>query len=314
MSLLFFCFSFINGQTLFQKGDFLFKQEKFIEARPIFENHLKQYPKDKQTLEYLGDIAGHSKDWNKAIFYYEVLVNEDPSNANYHYKYGGALGMKAMSVSRFRALSYIGIIKNELELAAQLDPKHVETRWALIEFYIQLPTIFGGNEIRAIQYASELCKISKVDGHLALGHITEHYGRFQEAERHYINAIEAGGSPHTYEKLIKLYEKDDQPEKAIHTASISLKLHQRNRLNYQIGKICAEYNLELEYGIQRLSDYLANFSDKEEVPKEWAFYRMAQLYRNRGEMEMALTWINKALLERSYFKEALEEKFLILSL
>jgi len=102
--LLFFCFSFvINGQTDFQKGEVLFKQEKFIQARPIFENHLKQYPKDKQTLEYMGDIAGHSKDWDKAILYYEALVKEEPSNANYHYKYGGVLGMKALSINKLLA-------------------------------------------------------------------------------------------------------------------------------------------------------------------------------------------------------------------
>ena len=310
-----FCFSFmINGQTNFQKGEVLFKQEKFTQAKPIFESHLKENPSDAKTREYLGDIAANSKDWDSAMGHYGILANEYPFHAEYRFKYGAAMGMKAVSGSRIRAVSYVWDIKRELEMAAQLDSNHIEARWALIEYYIQLPKIMGGSEKKALDYAAELGQISKVDGHLAKGHIAEHSKQFQKAEIYYKMAIEVGGSPHTYERLIKLYEKDNQPEKAIRAATISLNLHHRNVLNYQIGKICAQYNIDNENGIQKLSDYLANYSNEEEVPKEWAFYRMAQLYKNLGEKEIALTWINKALLDSTDFKEALEEKSIILSL
>ena len=61
-------------------------------------NHLK-------SLEYLGDIEGANKSWDKAMTYYDKLRKLKPSEANYHYKYGGCLGMKAkesFAISRSR--------------------------------------------------------------------------------------------------------------------------------------------------------------------------------------------------------------------
>lgn len=303
-----------NAQTNYQQAEEYFKQENFSKAKPIFENYLKQQPGDKKTREYLGDIAGYQKDWDTAISYYKSLVNEEESNANYHFKYGGALGFKALSVSRIRAVTYIGDIKHHLERAAALDPKHIETRWALVEFYIQLPGIIGGSEKKAIGYANQLGTISKVDEYLAKGYIAEYSDRPKEAEKYYKKAIEVGGSPHTYEKLAGLYEKNNQPKEALETTSKSLKIHKRNQLNYQIGKISAQYNLEPEYGIECLSEYLANYSIKDGVPKDWAYYRLAQIYKNLGKKQIALTWINKALIDRKDFKEAQQEKSLILAL
>ncbi len=305
---------FAIAQNNYQQAEEYFKQENFSKAKPIFENYLKHNPGDKKTREYLGDIAAYGKNWDTAISYYEALVQDEPSNANYHFKYGGAMGLKAMSISKIRAVAYIGDIKHELEQAAKLDPKHIEARWALVEFYIQLPGIFGGSENKAIDYATELGKISKVDGYLANGYIAEYTDRPKDAERYYKKAIEVGGSPHTYEKLSNLYEKNNQPKEAILTNSEALKKHKRNQLNYQIGKISAQYNLEPEYGIECLSQYLANYSIKDGVPKDWAYFRLAQIYKNLGKKEIALTWINKALIDRTDFKEALQEKSLILAL
>ncbi|WP_310992782.1 tetratricopeptide repeat protein [Aequorivita marina] len=312
--LIFLLPLFTVAQTNYQQAETYFKQENFSKAKPIFENHLKQHPNDLKTREYLGDIAGYSEEWDKSISYYKALVEEEPSNANYHFKYGGAMGMKAMSISKIRALTYISDIKSELEQAAKLDPKHIEARWALIEFYIQLPGIFGGSENKAIAYAKELGTISSVDGYLASGYIAEYTNRPKDAERYYKKAIEVGGSPHTYEKLSSLYEKNKQPKEALATTSESLQKHKRNQLNYQIGKIAAQYNLEPEYGIECLSEYLANYSIKDGVPKDWAYFRLAQIYKNLGQKEIALTWINKALLDRADFKEAQKEKSLILAM
>lgn len=303
-----------NGQTYFQNGEILFKQEKFTQAKPIFETHLKQNPKDKQTLEYLGDIAIHTKKWDDALAYYKALVQEDESNANYHYKYGAAIGMKALSVNKLLASTYISDIKREFELAAKLDSKHIDTRWALVEYYLQLPGMLGGSEKKAIDYANELLAISPVDGYLANGHIAEHSKRYKEAEQFYIKAVEVGGSPHTYERLINLYEKDNQPAKALATASESLQKHQVNQLNYQIGKIAAESKLQPQYGLERLGHYVENYSKKDELPKAWAYYRLAQINKNLGEKQIALGWIDKALKDIPDFKEAQKEKSLILKL
>jgi tetratricopeptide (TPR) repeat protein len=123
-----------------------------------------------------------------------------------------------------------------------------------------------------------------------------------------------GGSVHTYEKLTELYENTNQPQKALETVNDCLKVHNRNALHYQIGKIAAQYNLDAELGINCLQKYIENHSVKDGVPKDWAYYRLAQIYKNLGNKQSALEWIDKALVNRPDFKEARKEKTIILSL
>ena len=304
---------FAMAQSSYQQAERYYDNEEFQKAKPIFESYLREHPKHRKTREYLGDIAGYSEDWDTAISYYEPLVDEVPNNADYHFKYGGVLGMKALEISRIRAVSYIGDIKKHFHQAAKLDPDHIEVRWALVEFYMQLPGLLGGSERKAIKYANELHSISPVDGYLANGYIAEYSKRPKDAEKYYKKAIEVGGSAHTYEKLTNLYEKNEQPVEAMATAATSLKKHNRNSLNYQIGKIAAQYNLNAELGIDCLQTYIKNYSVRDGVPKDWAYYRLAQIYNNIGQEDVALKWINKALRDRPDFKEALQEKQQILS-
>ncbi|WP_445452774.1 tetratricopeptide repeat protein [Flavobacterium sp. 25HG05S-40] len=206
----------IFSQTNFEKAEKLFHQDKYAQAKPIFESILSENPNHLKTLEYLGDIEGNYKSWDKAMSYYGKLKSLNPSNATYYYKYGGCLGMKAKESNKFKALGMIDDIKGSFEKAIQLNPNHIEARWALIELYLQLPGIVGGSERKADKYASELLKISPVDGYLAKGHIAEYFDRFKEAEKQYNKAIAvSGGSKTSYQKLADLYKnKMNQPQKA----------------------------------------------------------------------------------------------------
>lgn len=306
--------SVILGQTSFEDAVSLFDQQDFDQARVAFSEQLKKAPDNLKVIEYLGDIAGHAKDWDTALEHYKQLVETEPENANYNFKYGGVLAMKALEVNKFRALAYIGDIKNHLQLAAELDPNHIEARWALVELYMQLPGIIGGSEERSLSYARELSEISPVDGWLAKGYIAEYSDRPEQAEKYYKKAVEVGNSPHTYQKLTDHYEKYGKPKEAIETARTALKKHQRNSLNYQIGKISAQYNIDPNYGIESLHAYIENHSVRDGVPRDWAYYRLAQIYRNIGNKQLALNWINKALEERADFEQALTEREQILDM
>ncbi|NGY37333.1 tetratricopeptide repeat protein [Flavobacterium sp. XN-5] len=205
----------IWSQSNFEKAEKLFKAEKYDQAQPVFEALLKTNPSNLEVLEYLGDIAGSRKSWEEAISYYEKLKNLKPSEADYFYKYGGATGMRALEVNKFKALGMIDDIRTSFEKAIQLDPKHVDARWALIELNIQLPRIVGGSEGKAIRYSNELLKLSAVDGYMSRARIEEYYKRYKAAEVQYKKAIEIGDSAKSYKKLADLYKnKMNDPERA----------------------------------------------------------------------------------------------------
>ncbi|EID74610.1 tetratricopeptide repeat protein [Imtechella halotolerans] len=209
---LFFLATLFND---FELGVHLFNNQKWDAAKMKFQNHLKKYPNDLKTIEYLGDIAGHQKNWDVAIDYYGRLKASVPNNADYHYKYGGVLGMKAKITSKWKALGMIGEVEDAFLKAAQLDEGHIDCRWALVQLYMELPGIVGGSERKARLYAQELMNLSKIDGLLAFGLIEVYQKRYKKAEEYYVKAHLTGNSKTTFQKLYQLYQQHlKEPEKA----------------------------------------------------------------------------------------------------
>ena len=206
---------FAISQTDFDKAEKLYLSKNFEQSKVLFQNYLKDNPSSLKTLEYLGDIEGQNKSWDNAIYYYKKLKQLKPLEANYYYKYGGVLGMKAKESNKFKALGLISEVKSSFEKAISLNPKHIEARLALVELYLQLPGIVGGSEKKALLYANEIAQISAVDGYLSKGHIAEYFGRFKDAEVQYKKAVEISKSKNAYRILANLYKnKMGQPEKA----------------------------------------------------------------------------------------------------
>ncbi|WP_298514462.1 tetratricopeptide repeat protein [uncultured Kordia sp.] len=287
----------LMSQTTAETAKQLFDSKQYSKAESILKAAVAKSPNDRQLIELLGDAYGYQEKWDGAIENYEKLVKMDDYSANYHYKYGGAKGMKALEVSKFRALGLIGDVKRSFNRAAELDPTHIDVRWAMVELYMQLPGIIGGSYKKSMKYANELENLSKVDGYLAKGYIYEYDDEPELAEEYYKKAIEVGGSVTCYDKLTSLYEKEKKPLKAIENMENSHKKHQRNAMHYQIGKVAADYNIQLEKGEKCLYTYITNYTAKDGVPVCWAYYRLAQIFTHRGDKQKALEWINKALAE-----------------
>ncbi len=304
----------VLGQTDLENAQTFLKDKKFKEAEKILVPFVTDNPSNIVALELLGDAYGHQKKWDDAIVQFKKLVDYDAQNANYHYKYGGALGMKALSVNKFKALGIIGDVKEAFLKAAELDPEHVDARWALVELYMQLPGIIGGSKSKSLKYAYELENLSKVDGYLAKGYIYEYDKEPELAEEYYKKALNIGGSVNCFDKLTNFYENQQQPEKAIKNIESAYEKHNRNAMHYQIGKVCADYNIQLEKGERCLKAYIKNHSVRDGVPIEWAYFRLAQIHKNRLDKEGALKWIDKALATRVNFTQAKEEKEKILRL
>lgn len=212
--ILLFCTSFGYSQSLPSAAK-LFKAGQFTEAAAICRQILVQNPKNADAIELLGDVYASQRKWDDALQQFTTLKSLKPGVANYHYKYGGAMGMVAKDSNKFKALGMISDIRESFEKAIAIEPRHIDARWALIELNLQLPAIVGGSEDKAQRYATQLATLSPVDGYLAKGHIAEYYRRYAVAEKYYKAAINIGKSKTTYQKLADLYKnKMNQPDKA----------------------------------------------------------------------------------------------------
>lgn len=302
------------AQEKFDAIEQLFIQKQFIKAQKVMTDYVASNPNDLKGIELLGDAYSHEKKWDDAILCYKKLIDQDSNNANYYYKYGGALGMKALEVSKIKALMIIGDVKSSFLKAAELNPKHIEVRWALVELYMKLPGIVGGSKNTALKYANELEKLSKVDGYLSKGFIYESDNEPELAEIYYKKAIEVGGSLTCYNKLTTFYEKQNQPEKAIANILAAKEKHEHNPLNYEIGKLSALHKIQFEKGKESLLIYLQNCAENEVSQKAWAHYRLAQIYKHKKEKDIALQYIELAIKELPNVKSFEYEHQVILGL
>ncbi len=278
------------SQSKVQEAQNLFKNKQFNKAQMLLLKGIESQPDNIETIELLGDTYFQLKQWKKSYTEYKKLVDFKPQNANYHFKYGGALGMYAKHVNKFKALGVLGDIKNAFAMAAKLDTKHIEARLALVQLYMELPAIVGGSMQTALRYAAELSAISKLEGLLSKAYIYEQDDDLAKAENNYRQAI----------ALIK--------KEGLNSAT------QRNTINYQIGRITATYNFDLNLGIESLQRYLKNYAVKDAVTLEWAYYRLAQIYKLQSNKYEALKYANKAISLKAEFEPAKALKLEIMAL
>lgn len=236
---------------------------------------------NEKLIELLGDVYGHQREWMEAKNEYKKLVDIDPENAEYQYKYGGVLGMMALN-NKLKGLVLIDDVKRAFTKAAILDPEHINVRWALVELYIQLPGFVGGSINKAEFYAEELGKIKPIEGLLAKGYIADYEEKEDEAENYYMKAMEY------------IHTIDEQ--------------YPRNNINYQLGKIAANYRMNLNEGLIHLNRFIKNHSSSDNVSLDWVYYQMARIFRHKKDKNNALISIGKALALRPGFEEAVNEK------
>lgn len=195
------------SQSESQTAARLFEQQKYDQARVVYLKIALREPRNPDAIEHLGDLEAMGRKWSSAADYYRRLVAIRPNDAQAQYKFGGALSMIAGTSNTFKALSLVGEIRSAFENAIRLDPNHINARWALVEFYLQLPGIFGGSEAKATKYANQLARLSPVDHYLAKARIDEYFERFSSAEKNYKKADEIGQSETTRKKLAAIRTK-----------------------------------------------------------------------------------------------------------
>ncbi|MDW5287789.1 tetratricopeptide repeat protein [Formosa sp. PL04] len=237
--ILFFCFpKAMCSQYVLAKAQGYFDTQNYDQVIAILEPTVEvpsQY--NFESIELLADAYSYTEQWDAASIQYENLVDILPENANYHYKYGGALAMKALSVNKLMAIPLILDAKSEFLEASELDPNHIETRWALVKIYMELPGVLGGSTSKALQFANELESLSKVDGFLAKGYLHEKDEDFKQAESFYQKALEVGGSKTCYTSLANFYINQGEMDKAETVLRLGLAHLEDEELQQKIAEI-----------------------------------------------------------------------------
>jgi tetratricopeptide (TPR) repeat protein len=305
-TLLFILFATVSafGQSV-TTGKQLWEQKKYAEARKQLLA-IKKDSKDYAAAQYyLGRVAFDEKKYDEAEDFFETAIDANDKVADYHTWYGNTLGTIAADANLFKQASLGPKMKSAWEKAVQLDPKTVDARESLIQYYLQAPAIAGGSVDKAIEMANEIKKLKPAEGHRQLGNIYYREKKFAEAEKEFIAMTKADAT--LTPGLANFYVLQKQYDKAFAISDEALKQNPEDMAaTYQIGKLSALSGLQLDRGEAALKKYLTYQPQKNEPSHAGANMRLAQIMEKRGKKAEAKSLYQLALKGDATLKEAKE--------
>lgn len=162
-----------------------------IKATSIYATHLEKKDAAKVKL------------YQEAMAMAEALMKSQPKNANAFYQYAYAAGRYSQSISVMKALKegYGGKIKNALETALKLDPKHADAHTAMGAYHAEIidkvgamvgKLTYGANKDAALEHYEKALKLNPSS---PIAHIE------------YANGLLMLFGDKEEDKAVKLYEK-----------------------------------------------------------------------------------------------------------
>jgi Tfp pilus assembly protein PilF len=151
---------------------------------------LSSAPADAESSNLLCRAYFTLEEWDRAESSCRKAVSLAPDNARFHLWLGRVYGEKADRVNFMSAASLAGKTRTEFERAVQLNPKDVEARLDLAEFYIAAPGIVGGGEEKARGQAQSIAPLNPAREHWIYARIAEKKKDNTAAEREYHQYID----------------------------------------------------------------------------------------------------------------------------
>ena len=88
-------------------------------------------------------------DWDRGVSDCEKAVTLAPDNSQFHLWLGRIYGEKADKASFLTAAGLARRVAREFEAAVHLNPRSIDARTDLAEFYLEAPGIVGGGRDKA---------------------------------------------------------------------------------------------------------------------------------------------------------------------
>ena len=192
----------------------LIKAGHWKRARALVEQRYHANTGDARSAYLLSQVKATFGDLDAALKLAEKAVAADGNNADYHFQLAAVCGQTAEKASLFSKHGWAHRFKDEADKAAALDPRSLDARFALMEYYLQAPRLIGGSKQKATAMAEEIGRIDPARGYLAQARLAQEDKDGRRGDREeaaFLKAVAA--APHDYEVLVSaagFYNRDTQ--------------------------------------------------------------------------------------------------------
>jgi Tfp pilus assembly protein PilF len=182
----------MHGELIAQtvdEGIVLFQQKKFAEAKSVFEKILDKDDNNAEAHYRLGLVYLHrsnsQRNVDEAVDQLEKAVDLKPDSADYHFLYGVAIAEKTQKAGFIKQAFLAPKIKNAFKRAVELNPRHIQARLGLAQYYLSAPSIAGGDETEGWKQVDEAIKLDEVQGRSVKASFLERAKKNDDAEKEY---------------------------------------------------------------------------------------------------------------------------------
>src|SRR5438270_5029567 len=276
------------------------------EAIASLHGQINASPNDAQAHNLLCRAYFSLGDWDRGISDCEKAVALAPGNSQFHLWLGRIYGEKADGSSFVTAAGLSRRVRSEFETAVRLNPRNIDARSDLAEFYLEAPGLVGGGRDKAEAQASTLATIDPITADAVKARIAEKRKDYGAAERELLAAINASHGSASAWLNLGLFHKHrqqfDEMEKAlVHVRSAPL---DRPEALVDAAEILIHTQRNLPEATQLLHTYLTSNAKVEQAPAFKAHFLLGAVNEELGRKKDAATEYRTALSMAKGFRPA----------
>ena len=244
--------------------------------------------------------------WDEAIRACEKAAGLEPQNSEYHEWLGRSYGLKAENVGALKAFSLVRKVKAEFERAVSLGKDNVMAHADLAEFYIEAPSIMGGDKAKARKLAEDVMRHDAAEAHYMLGRLEEKLGAKNKAVSEFKSAIEASGNlAHYWVDLAGFYRRVGRLNDMESTVSKARAARLDNGIAlFDAATLLLQAGRNFPAAIQMFQQFLSRDKFAEDGPAFRAHYRLGLLFEKQGAAQDAAREYRAALALASQYRPA----------
>jgi tetratricopeptide (TPR) repeat protein len=163
----------------------LMKAKKYAEAERAASAVLAKDPANPEALAAKTEAilaAGQAARIDEAVKLAKQCATAHANHARCQVAVGKALGVKAMNGGMMSAMGYAGDIRDSFKKAVELDPRNLDARFSLLQYYIMAPGIVGGGTGKGETLAAQTAAINPEAGKLMLARLDIAADKLPKAE------------------------------------------------------------------------------------------------------------------------------------
>lgn len=289
----------LRAQTL-ESATAQYKSRDYAAAQAAFATLAQRAPNDPVPQYWLGRayLALDNHEASAKAFERAIALNDKSSE--YHLWLGRALGRQAQQASKLKQPFLARRVKNEWERAIALDPKSLEPREQIIDFYLQAPGFMGGGVDKARAQQAEINRLNPYRGGFVEAKIAAHEKDDLGVER----ILRSGSTKYpdsvaVVSALANYYAGKNRYPDAWATIDGYAAKHPKNPIaQFMIGRMAAITGQQLDRGEAALRGYLATpLLPEEQGPPSYSatHTRLGGIYEKRGDKAKARAAYQEAL-------------------